>query len=90
MVYRESHAGHEEIDDGKYRFCLLIFLNLPTNTPLVFHVETTWKGPFPRRFNVEYTYQRGIHLVFVGIAQISLMSDWRLGNNPSLSLKSLT
>ena len=26
-----------------------------TNTPPVFHVETTWKRSFPRRFNVEYT-----------------------------------
>ena len=25
----------------------------PTNTPRGFHVETTWKRPFPRRFNVE-------------------------------------
>ena len=29
--------------------------DLPTNTPRVFHVETTWKQPFPRRFNVGYT-----------------------------------
>ena len=28
---------------------------IPTNTPPVFHVETTWKRSFPRRFNVEYT-----------------------------------
>ena len=28
----------------------------PTNTPRVFHVETTWKRSFPRRFNVEYTW----------------------------------
>ena len=28
----------------------------PTNTPCIFHVETTWKRPFPRRFNVEYTW----------------------------------
>ena len=26
---------------------------LPTNTPRVFHAETTWKRPFPRCFNVE-------------------------------------
>ena len=26
------------------------------NTPHVFHVETTWKPPFPRRFNVEYAW----------------------------------
>ena len=25
----------------------------PTNTPRGFHVETIWKRPFPRRFNVE-------------------------------------
>ena len=24
----------------------------PTNTPRGFHVKTTWKRPFPRRFNV--------------------------------------
>ena len=29
---------------------------MPTNTPYVFHVETTWKRSFPRRFNVEYTW----------------------------------
>ena len=28
----------------------------PTNTPRVFHVETTWKRSFLRRFNVEYTW----------------------------------
>ena len=28
----------------------------PTNTPRVFHVETTWNRSFPRRFNVEYTW----------------------------------
>ena len=28
----------------------------PTNTPHVFHLETTWKGLFPRRFNVKYTW----------------------------------
>ena len=29
---------------------------VPAKTPRVFHVETTWKRPFPRRFNVEYTW----------------------------------
>ena len=28
----------------------------PASTARVFHVETTWKQPFPRRFNVEYTW----------------------------------
>ena len=28
----------------------------PTNTPRVFHVETTWKRTFPRSFNVEYKW----------------------------------
>ena len=28
----------------------------PKNTPRVFHVETTWKLQFPRRFNVEYMW----------------------------------
>ena len=28
----------------------------PTNTPRVFYVEMRWKQPFPRRFNVEYTW----------------------------------
>ena len=28
--------------------------SLPTNTPRVFHVETTWKRKFLCRFNVEY------------------------------------
>ena len=27
----------------------------PTNTPRGFHVEMTWKRPFPRRFNLEST-----------------------------------
>ena len=27
-----------------------------TNTPREFHLETTWKRPFPRCFNVEYTW----------------------------------
>ena len=26
------------------------------NTPRGFHVETTWKRPFPRRFNMESTW----------------------------------
>ena len=29
---------------------------IPANTPGVFHVETTWKRRFSRRFNVEYTW----------------------------------
>ena len=29
---------------------------LPTNTPHGFHVDTTWKWPFPRHFNVESTW----------------------------------
>ena len=29
---------------------------LPTNTPRGLHVGTTWKRPFPRRFNVESTW----------------------------------
>ena len=33
---------------------VIIFL---TNTPPVFHVETTWKRSFPRRFNVEFTWR---------------------------------
>ena len=32
------------------------FWVFPTNTPRVFHVETTWKRSFPRRFNVENTW----------------------------------
>ena len=31
-------------------------VSIPTNTPCVFHVETTWKRSFPHRFNVEYTW----------------------------------
>ena len=30
--------------------------NFPTNTPRGFHVETTWKRSFARRFNVESTW----------------------------------
>ena len=34
--------------------CFKSFLTLyPTNTPRGFHVETTWKRRFPRRFNEE-------------------------------------
>ena len=28
----------------------------PTNTPRVFHIETTWKRLFTRRFNLKYTW----------------------------------
>ena len=35
---------------------LLNILEYPTNTSRVFHVETTWKRLFPRRFNVENTW----------------------------------
>ena len=31
-------------------------LCVPTNTPRVFDVEMMWKRPFPRRFNLEYTW----------------------------------
>ena len=37
------------------------------NTPRVFHVETTWKGPFPHRFNVEYTWCVCSECVFMSI-----------------------
>ena len=40
-----------------HRITLLLFFTCsPTYTPRVFHVETTWKRSFPRRFNVEYTW----------------------------------
>ena len=29
---------------------------MPTNAPRVFHVETTWKQSFSRRFNMEYLW----------------------------------
>ena len=32
------------------------FFLFPTSTPRVFHVETTRKPSFPRRFNMEYTW----------------------------------
>ena len=32
------------------------FKRNPTNTLRGFHVETTWKRPFPRRFNVDSTW----------------------------------
>ena len=32
-----------------------MFADSPTKIPRIFNVETTWKRPFPRRFNVEYT-----------------------------------
>ena len=35
---------------------LYIYIYIPTNTSRVFHVETTWKRPFPRRFNMEYSW----------------------------------
>ena len=31
-------------------------LFLASSTPRVFHVETTWKRSFPRRFNVEHKW----------------------------------
>ena len=37
-------------------YCLEMLIE-PTNAPRVFHVETTWKRPFPRRFNVEYMWR---------------------------------
>ena len=41
-------------------FQILILTNtripFPTDTPRVFHVETTWKRTIPHRFNVEYTW----------------------------------
>ena len=35
-----------------------------TITSHVYYVETTWKRPFPRRFNVEYTWCVSIGLDF--------------------------
>ena len=35
---------------------MLLTLNFPINTPRIFHVETTWKRSFPRRFNVEHMW----------------------------------
>ena len=32
-----------------------VLWRIPTNTPRVFHVETTWKWSFPLVFNVEHT-----------------------------------
>ena len=40
-------------------------VNNPTNTPRGFHVETTWKQPLPRRFNVESAWcvcREGFHI----------------------------
>ena len=31
-------------------------IKFPTSTSSAFHVETTWKRSFPRRFNLEYTW----------------------------------
>ena len=33
------------------------FGKIVNSLPCVFQVETTWKQSFPRRFNVEYTWQ---------------------------------
>ena len=33
-----------------------VHLYSPTNTPRGFHVETTWKRSFPRRYDVESTW----------------------------------
>ena len=38
------------------KYFTLNVLQGPKSTPRVFHVETTWKRPFLRRFNVEYTW----------------------------------
>ena len=37
----------------------------PANTPCVFHVETTWKRWFPRRFNLELSLSFSKNLVLV-------------------------
>ena len=39
-----------------YKYKLQALAWGPTNTPREFHVETTWKRPFPRRFNMEFTW----------------------------------
>ena len=39
-----------------WSFSQLSIQNIPTNTPRGFHVEMTWKQPFPRRFNVDSTW----------------------------------
>ena len=49
----------------------------PANTPSVFHVETTWKRTFPRRFNVEYTWS--VCRVCPGITDLFLHYDNRRG-----------
>ena len=36
-----------------YKIFKADFSYVPTNTPCVFHVETSWKRSFTRRFNVE-------------------------------------
>ena len=51
-------------------FILVLFLEFPTNTPRVFHVGTTWKRPFTRRFNVEYTW------CVCGVPGKFLFSNW--------------
>ena len=40
----------------KFNLEIHVFIGNPTNTPGVFHVETTWKRSFSRCFNVEYTW----------------------------------
>ena len=35
---------------------LMLIRSYPTNTTIAFHVETTWKRSFSRRFNLEYTW----------------------------------
>ena len=46
----------------------------PTNTPRVFHVETTWKRPIPRRFNMKYTWC----VCRVGTPILVSFSEWFL------------
>ena len=57
LVPTNMHAQKKLLDGNSWfeKTTQLILLLYPTNTRRLFHVKTTWKKLFPRRFNVEYT-----------------------------------
>ena len=52
----------------------------PTNIPRAFHLETTWKRPFLRHFNVEYTWcvcrELAVSVTFSIVFKIFLVIQW--------------
>ena len=53
-IIRKIKKNYGTVMMGSYEIINFCPIANPTNTPRVFHVETTWKRPFSCRFNVEY------------------------------------